>query len=180
MKKILLIILLAAAAIPFQNCSPPPEDEPPIVKDTTKTTVSPINTFKFNGITTYNLKWDSTNMFGSYRPGTDQTTIVVEGYSGTNYGAFNLKFPGNKVATYKLSAGNIVDAIVTTGQGIKEKRYEWAEGTGRDIIVTITKYDPVGGRIKGTFNAMLQESGSLITGNISAGAFEVRRDTDEM
>jgi len=180
MKKILFIVLLAAAAIPFQNCSKTPDDDPPIVKDTTKIVVTPINTFKFNGITTYSLKWDSTNMFGSYRPGTDQTTIICEGYSGSTYAKFNLKFPSNKVGTYKFTLTGNVDVVVTTGEGIKEKRYEWTDEPDRDMIVTITKYDPVGGRIKGTFSAMLQESGSLITGNISAGAFEVRRETDDM
>lgn len=181
MKKLLLILLLAAAAFPFQNCGPGDEPDPIITpKDTTKVKVEPINSFKFNNITLYNLKWDSTNMFGSYRTGTDQTTIVVEGYTSNNYAKFNLKFPGNKLGTYKFSKGDNVDLILTTGQGVKEKQYEYKDEVGRDMTVTVTKYDPVGGRIKGTFFANLQEAGSITTGDIYAGNFEVVRVQDEM
>lgn len=179
MKKILLIILLAAAAIPFQNCSKTPPDDPPIVVDTTKKTNSPINSFKFNNITTYNLAWDSTSMFGTYRVGSDQTNIVVEGYSGSNYATFNLRFPGKAIGTYKFTKDNTVNVEVNTGTGVKAKQYRWEDAAGRDMIINVTKYDPVGGHIKGTFSANLQEAGSITTGNISAGAFEVYRSADE-
>ena len=178
-KKLLLILLLAAAAMPFQNCSKNPQDDPPIVIDTTKKTNNPVNSFKFNNIVNYNLTWDSTNMFGTYRAGSDQTNIVVEGYSGTTYAAFNLRFPGKSVVTYKYTVDNTVNVEVTTGAGVKEKQYRWQDGTGRDMIINITKYDPVGGHIKGTFTANLEEAGSITTGNINAGNFEVYRTADE-
>ncbi len=178
-KKIALIILVAAAAIPFQNCGTPPDDIPPVV-DTTKKVVEPVNTFKFNNITTYNLKWDSTNMFGTYRVGTDFTTITVEGYSGGNYASFILKFPGKTLGSFKYTVIPEVNIEINTGEGVKHKQYTFQPEPGRDMIINVTKYDPVGGKIKGTFSAQLQESGSLNTGNISAGAFEVRRDQDEL
>lgn len=180
MKKLLLILLVAAAAFPFQNCSPTPDDEVPTdttKKDTTKPKIEPINSFKFNKITTYNLKWDSVNMFGTYRVGTDQTTIVVEGYSGANYAAFNLKFPGKGLGTFKYTVDASVNVEVTTGQGVKEKQYRWEPASGRDMIITVTKYDA--NRIKGTFSANLQESASITTGDISSGTFEVVRTPDE-
>jgi hypothetical protein len=179
MKKILLIILLAAAAIPFQNCSPPPEDEPPVIVDTTKTKVEPINSFKFNGITTYSLKWDSTNMYGSYRVGTNVTTVVCEGYANNKFAAFILKFPGNTIGSYKFSTSPEVNIEVTTGQNVTEKKYEFSTQPNKDMIINITKYDPVGGRIKGTFSGDLQSVNSVETATISSGTFEVRRDTDE-
>jgi len=46
-------------------------------------------------------------------------------------------------------------------------------------VVTITKYDAVKGRIKGTFTADLMEVGKLTAANIKDGAFEVLRMPDE-
>lgn len=180
MKKILFILLLAAAVVPFQNCSTPPDDEVPT--DTTKAKVEPINTFKFNNIDLYKLKWDSTNMIGSYRPGTDFTTINVEGYSGGEYAAFILKFPGKAKGTFKYSTNTNVNIEVTTGQAVREKKYIYEPTNpqpGQDMVITVTQYDPVGGRIKGTFSALLQETFSVSIGRITAGAFEVVRVQDE-
>ncbi len=179
LKKIVLVILVAAAAIPFQNCGTPPDDIPPVV-DTTKKVVEPINTFKFNNIKTYSLKWDSTNMFGTYRVGTDFTTIIVEGYSAGTYASFILKFPGKTLGTFKYSVIPEVNIEINIDQGVKHKQYIYQPEPGRDMIINVTKYDPVGGKISGTFSGQLQESGSLPTGNITAGAFEVRRDQDEL
>ncbi len=177
-KKLALIFLLAAAAFPFQNCNKTPDDDPP--KDTIPTPViEPINTFKFNGITTYNLKWDSINMFGWYRKGNDLTTIIVEGYSNTKRATFWLKFLGTKVGTYKFSIDPSTNIEVTTGTGTTEKKYEFSTQPNMDMIINVTKYDPVGGRIKGTFSGNLQSSGSLETATITAGAFEVVRVQDE-
>lgn len=175
MKKLIPILLLAFAAIPFQNCSQGGDD--PVLIDTTKTTKpEPINTFKFNGITTYNLKWDSTNMFGTYRSTDDMTTILVQGYSNSKYAEFTLKFPGNKIGSFKHSVTPETEIEVVTGTGAAYKQYVFATGAGKDMSINITKFDPIGGRIKGTFSGNLQSSGSLETATITAGAFEVRRE----
>lgn len=59
-------------------------------------------------------------MFGTYRVGSDQTNIVVEGYSGSNYATFNLRFPGKALGTYKFTIDNTVNVEVNTGTGVKE------------------------------------------------------------
>ena len=122
-------------------------------------------------------------MTGSYRPGTDMTTINVEGYSGGEYAAFTLKFPGKAKGTFKYTTNTDVNIEVTTGQNVKEKKYIYEPTnpkTGQDMVITITQYDPVGGRIKGTFSALLQETFSVTEGKITAGAFEVVRVQDEL
>ena len=47
------------------------------------------------------------------------------------------------------------------------------------MTVTITKIDPVNGRIKGGFAGDLQAAGSLETATISSGSYEVVRLQDE-
>ena len=172
MKKILLIILLAAAAIPFQNCgdtpTPVPKDTTPVVKP------EPVNTFKFNWISTYNLKWDSNNKFANYKASENLTTVIVEGYSSGKWASFTLKFPGNKTGTFKHSTVPEVDMEVETGEGVMYKDYLFSTKPGADITINITKFDGIGGRIKGTFSGDLQESTSITTATISAGAFEAR------
>ena len=179
MKKILIIILFALAALPFQNCNnngndDPPVDAIPVVKK------NPVNTFKFNGITTYNLKWDSTVMIGQYRQTTDQTTITVSGNDGSKYAEFELKFPGKTIGSFKHSiTPDFVNISIATGTGVTRKEYEFTTQAGKDMIINVTKYDPIGGHIKGTFSGDLQEAGSLATATISAGAFEVFRVEDQ-
>lgn len=179
MKKILFISLLALAAIPFQNCNNGGNDDPPV--DTIPVTKpKPVNTFKFNGITTYNLVWDSTVMIGQYRATTDQTTITVSGNDGNKYAEFELKFPGNKIGSFKHSTNpDFVNISVATGTGVTRKEYEFTTQPNKDMIINVTKYDPILGRIKGTFSGDLQEAGSLATATISAGAFEVVRIEDQ-
>ncbi|MCC6722065.1 MAG: hypothetical protein IT243_07670 [Bacteroidia bacterium] len=179
MKKILIIFLFALAAIPFQNCNQngnddPPVDTIPVVKQ------EPVNTFKFNGITTYKLKWDSTVMIGQYRANTDQTTITVSGNDGNKHAEFELKFPGNKIGSYKYSISpSFVNISLSTGSGVTKKEYEFTTQPNKEMTINVTKYDPIGGRIKGTFSGDLQEAGSLATATISAGAFEVYRVEDQ-
>ncbi|NUM31169.1 MAG: hypothetical protein HUU47_02455 [Bacteroidetes bacterium] len=179
MKKILFISLLALAAIPFQNCNDGGGDDPQ--PDTTKTTKpKPVNTFKFNGITTYNLTWDSTTMVGQYRSTTDQTTITVTGFDGSKYAEFELKFPGNKIGSFKHSTNpDYVNISIATGSGVTRKEYEFTTQPNKEMTINVTKYDPILGRIKGTFSGDLQEAGSLATATISAGAFEVLRIEDQ-
>lgn len=179
MKKILIIILFALAALPFQNCNNNGNDDPPI--DTIPVVKQePVNTFKFNGITTYKLKWDSTVMIGQYRASTDQTTITVSGNDGSKYAEFELKFPGNKIGSFKHSINpDYVNITVATGTGVTRKEYEFTTQAGKDMIINVTKYDPILGHIKGTFSGDLQEAGSLATATISAGAFEVLRIEDQ-
>ncbi len=178
MKKLILILLLAAAVMPFQNCT---TETPPVVTDTTtKPKVEPVNTFKFNGITTYNLKWDSLNMTGYYDKNQDKTVIEATGYtSAGKYAEFILTIPGKSAGTFKHSVNPVVDIEVVTGEGVSSKEYAFSTQPNKDMTVTITKYDAVGGRIKGGFAGDLQAAGSLETATISAGAYEVRRDTDQ-
>lgn len=172
MKKLLFIILLAAAAIPFQNCDtetpPDPIDTTPVVK------IEPINTFKLNGITIYNLKYDSNNMFGEYRASDNMTTITVEGYANTKKATFTLKFPGNKPGLFKYSEKPEVNVEVSTGDGVTYKKYVLSTKAASNMTVNVLKYDAVGGRIKGNFTADLMEETSITTATIQSGAFDVR------
>jgi hypothetical protein len=171
MKKIFTIILLAVSVAAFQSCKDEVIEEP-VVPPVTKP--EPVNTFKFNGITTYNLKWDSTNMYANYKASEDMTTVTVDGYSNNKRATFTLKFPGNKVGTYKRSAIPEVNVEVTTGENVTYKQYVFSTQPGMDMTITVSKFDGIGGRIKGTFSANLQSSGSLETATITAGAFEAR------
>jgi len=171
MKKILTIILLSVSVWSFQSCKDEVIEEPvvpPVVKP------EPVNTFKFNGITTYNLKWDSTNMFANYKASEDMTTVTVDGYSNNKRATFTLKFPGSKIGTFKHSVIPEVEVEVTTGENVTYKQYVFSTQPAMDMTIVVSKFDGIGGRIKGTFAANLQASGSLETANITAGAFETR------
>jgi len=177
MKKILLILLLAASVLPFQNCT---TETPPAVTPTPTPKPEPVNTFKFNGITTYTLKWDSSNMTGYYDKNQDKTVIQVSGFnSAGKYAEYILTIPGKSAGTFKRSQNPVVNIEVITGQDVSRKEYAFSTQPNKDMTVTITKYDAVGGRIKGGFAGDLQAAGSLETATISSGAYEVRRDTDQ-
>ena len=177
MKKILLILLLAAVVLPFQNCT---TETPPTPPTTVTPKPEPVNTFKFNGITTYGLKWDSTNMTGYYDKNQDKTVIEATGYTSTGkFAEFILTIPGKTTGTFKHSVNPLVNIEIVTGEGVSSKEYAFSTQPNKDMTVTITKYDAVGGRIKGGFAGDLQAAGSLETATISAGAYEVRRDTDQ-
>ncbi|MFM9944323.1 MAG: hypothetical protein ACKVQB_03740 [Bacteroidia bacterium] len=181
-KKIVLVLVIAAATIPFQNCGP--GDEPdPIIVDTTKKVVTPINYFKFNGVDKFNLVWDSTNMNGSYKVSNASTTIFIEGFSSDNTtknekASIILKFPGKILGTFKHSMNPITDFEISITRGSIETKYTFDDQiSSNDMIVTITKYDPVGGHIKGTFSGNL--ASGITTATIAGGTFDVVRWADE-
>jgi len=182
MKKIILIALLATAALTFHNCKPTTPDTPPIIKDTTSTKPQPVNTFKL-GLDTYKLSWDSIGMQGVYKSSAASTTIDVAGYDGVKYAEFKLIFPNKALGTFKHSTqpGDVVITIVTqkTSSPTTRKKYVLHSDAGSDMIITITKYDPVGGRIKGTFSGKMAEEGGITTALISNASFEVKRAADQ-
>ncbi|MCB9252702.1 MAG: hypothetical protein H6605_09565 [Flavobacteriales bacterium] len=177
MKKLFFVLLISAAVLSFNNCTT--ESTPVVTTDTTKKVVEPVNTFKFNGITTYDMKWDSLNMFGYYKKNEDITVIHAEGYTNSKFSRFILTIPGKAIGTFKHSVDSRVNIEVTTGQNVTEKEYAFSTQPGKDMTVTITKIDPVNGRIKGGFAGDLQAAGSLETATISSGSYEVVRLQDE-
>lgn len=177
MKNIILILLLVAAVLPFQNCT---TETPPAATDTTKKpVVEPINTFKFNGVTTYNLKWDSFSMSGYYKTAENVTKIEAGGYSAGKYASFVLTIPGKAIGTFKRSTHPSVNIEVSTGIGTTEKNYVFSTQPNKEMTVTITKIDPIGGRITGGFAGDLQVVGSIETATISAGSYDVKRSPDD-
>lgn len=184
MKKLILILLLAAAVIPFQNCKDNTTEDPtPTPKDTTKTTVKPTNTFKFNGVETYNLVWDSTLMTGYYKVSNNRTSVYITGYSSSS-GTQNrkvdiiLSFQGKATGTFKYLTDPVNNFEITITRNGIDTKYIYDNGKpSNDMIINITKYDPVGGRIKGTFSGNL--ANGITTATITAGAFEVVRGADE-
>lgn len=176
MKKVLFLLLFGATVLLIQNCTSDPAPTPPV---NNPPVVEPVNTFKFNGITTYNLKWDSLNMTGYYDKNENKTMILVSGYSSSKYAEFVLTIPGKSVGTFKHSVNPLVNIEVVTGQGVSSKEYAFSTQPNKDMTVTITKMDAVGGKIKGGFAGDLQAAGSLETATISSGAYEVLRGVDQ-
>jgi len=187
MKKIILIILVAAAAFPFQNCKPTTEDPPVIIDTTTKPPVTkpkPVNGFWINGVEKYSMAWDSGTMYGWYKKNQDLTEVIITGMDNTKEGEIYLTFPGKGKGTFKhsLQPGDVIIKLVTKEKPAipaSYKMYQLHTDPGSDMIITVTQYDPVEGRIKGTFSGKLQESTSITTATVDHGTFEVKRMDDE-
>ncbi len=158
-------------------------DDKPVTPTTTtpKDTTSQntvINKFRA-GFEVYNLDVIKDLTYGAYYVSDDETVIQISGISVKNsvQGAVDgpgdviLHFPGNKTGTFKQADGKDVDLQIGTGEGIK--RNEYGTEAGSNVIITVTTYDAVNGRIKGTFSGTLKEGINSIV--IDQGQFDVLR-----
>ena len=153
----------------------------PIVTPKDTTAPKPINKFRA-GFEIYNLDITEDVTFGAYHKNAGLTAIQVFGVSSKNSipgavsgpGDFKITFEGKGVGTYKQESGIYVNLEVGTDAGIK--RNEYGTDSKSNVVITVTEWGEVGGRIKGTFTGTLKTGINSIV--IDQGVFDVQRKAD--
>ena len=119
---------------------------------------------------------------GYYSTSTGMTAInLYSGYiGGINWDErLDIVFTGSGTGTYADINSN-VSVTYYTGAGL----FYLNDGTYSSASITVTQYDAVGGRIKGTFNAAICDLPTIIVDacelNLTTfvGSFDVTRDAD--
>lgn len=182
LRNTIIVLACVAGSLLLSQCDD--KTTTPVVttpKDTTSTT-KPVNKFRA-GFEVYNLDINTDLSYGTYYATDNETVIQVNGVSTKNSiqgavdgpGDMIITFPGNKTGTFKQDSGDPVELEVGTGEGIK--RNEYGTDTDSKVEINVTTYDPVGGRIKGTFTAKLKSGINSIT--IDQGVFDVQRKPNQ-
>lgn len=181
LRNTIIILSCIAGSMLLSQCddkTTTPVVTPP--KDTTAT--KPVNKFRA-GFEVYNLDINVDLSYGTYYVSDNETVIQISGVSSKNSiqgavdgpGDMIIKFPGNKIGSFKQDSGDPVTLEIGTGEGIK--RNEYGTDTDSKVEINVTTYDAVGGRIKGTFQAKLKSGINSIT--IDQGVFDVQRKPNQ-
>lgn len=181
LKNLLAIASLIGGALILTECGD--KNTTPITptpKDTSAP--KPVNKFRA-GFEVYNLDINADLSYAFYTASSNQTAIQVYGVSTKNSipgavagpGDFKITFEGTGVGTYKQSDGIFMDLQVGTDEGVK--RNEYGTDANSNVIVNVTEYGAVGGRIKGTFSGTLKTGINSIT--IDQGVFDIERKPNQ-
>lgn len=180
LKNTIAIVSLIAGGFFLSECNEPSPPAPVVTpKDTTAP--KPVNKFKA-GFEVYNLDINVDLTYGAYNKTVGQTAILADGVSSKNSipgavsgpGDFKITFEGQGKGTYTQASGIFIDLEVGTDVGIK--RNEYGTDSKSDVVVTVTEWGAVGGRIKGTFTGTLKTGINSI--KIGEGVFDVLRRPD--
>jgi hypothetical protein len=180
LKNTIAIASLIVGGFFLSNCGEEPTT-PVVVTPTDTTAPKPVNKFRA-GFEIYNLDINTDLTYGAYNKASGQTAIQADGVSSKNSipgavsgpGDFKITFEGSGVGTYTQSSGKYINLEVGTEAGIKRNEYGTDDKSG--VVVTVTEWGAVGGRIKGTFTGTLKTGINSIV--IDQGVFDVLRKAD--
>lgn len=180
LKNTLAIASLLAVGFFLSQCDD--KTTPPVVTTPVDTTApKPVNKFRA-GFEVYNLDINADLTFGAYNKSSGQTEIQADGVSSKNSipgavsgpGDFKITFEGSGVGTYTQASGKFVNLEVGTDVGVKRNEYGTDDKSA--VVITVTEWGAVGGRIKGTFTGTLKTGINSIV--IDQGVFDVLRKPD--
>jgi hypothetical protein len=108
-----------------------------------------------------------------YDTGSEKTVVLGFGdLSGQGYPSVNISFPSNRTGTWNETTGAVLGYMDGTGTPFSS-----LFGNG-NCSVTITSYGSVGGKIEGTFSALVFDATASVSNVITGGSFSVVRFAD--
>ncbi|GAB2943998.1 hypothetical protein GCM10027048_05980 [Hymenobacter coalescens] len=113
----------------------------------------------------------------------NSTAVVMGRSTQTFYHSAALQIPGTGVGTYQSAPGTL-PSVLSLGLNGPAPAIFYETNTGASLTITVTQYDAVGGRIKGTFSGTLRKrvgTGPLSTTTVtvSNGSFDFPRVADQ-
>lgn len=170
-----MAVVAATFSVSNTGCSDPVEPTPTDTTDTTgNNTDAIVNSFKL-GFDQYDLNLVESETFGVYNKAADRVYIFVSGNDARNGDAdFNIEIPNDSLGTYDTRDG----AVFEVGTGTRgDVRREEFSADNSSVKITLTEYNPVGEKIKGTFSGTVMRGIQSV--QIQNGKFEVTRLQDE-
>lgn len=179
MKKVIFLSLMIVAGfatiISTTGCSGTGTPTPQDTTDNTQPTI--VNGFNL-GLDKFEVTTNDNQSFAAFGTSQNKTFITIVGKdtkqpTDEQEVTLYIDIDSNAVGTYTQANGK---ATLQLGVGTGIKHQDFASTS---LTVTITQYDAVGGRIKGTFSGSAKATNQTSTTGITNGYFDVVRNADQ-